>query len=173
MIRKIAGIAAVILLLTVLCTGCAGGQNAETSAAAVADTSAEAAETGEADLSQFAGDYYFYSTYLSDQYVIIEDLEGTCTRLNEDGTGYLEWGEGNSGPISEWSVANNNIKIKAGESTINGVIGYGILLLYIGDPGSELLEYYVTEDADTTDMPRITAEEWAEMIAKTWESGTE
>ena len=189
MIKKTTIIVAAILLVMGICAGCGGQQTgtsnaaspettiAETTAAdtAAAETTAAdtaAAETmaadtaasGSTDLSQYAGEYVFYGTYLDDYYVTIEDLEGTSTVLDADGTGYLNWGKNNEGPIKEWTADGNDITIKAGISTISGQISDGVMILHIGDPGSEFLECYVTEDADTSQMPRITAEEWAKMI---------
>ena len=166
------------VVMIVMVTACGANQNPpadETTAneTTVSENVTEASEgayaSEGADMEALAGEYKFYGTYINEQYAIIEELEGTSTTLDADGTGYLNWGEDNKGPVSKWSVENNHIVLEAGISTMTGMIGEGVLLLEVGDEEVSFLECYVREDADLSKMPRISAEEWAEQIAETLE----
>ena len=118
------------------------------------------------DLSQYAGEYLFYGTKMDDYYVKLDALEGTSTTLNADGTGYINWGESNKGEISDWTVEGNVILITAGETSFTGYIDQGVLLFEVGDVGASFVECYATEDADTSEMPQLTAKEWAAQITE-------
>lgn len=108
-------------------------------------------------LEKYAGVYSFYSLYLYDTHVISEEFEGTTTTLEANGKGSLNWGEDNKGPISEWTAKEDgSIVIKAGVSTINGKVEDGVMFLELTE---DLVTCYVTEDADTSQMPRVTVDE--------------
>ena len=131
-----------------------------------ADGSSEAAQDSgiTADLSEDAGEYVFYGTLMDGDFVLLDALEGTTTTLNPDGTGYLDWGEGNQNPITEWRTENGLIIIKSEENSFAGSIKDGVLMVEIGSVNGNFVECYVREDADTSDMPQLTAKEWAEKI---------
>ena len=51
-----------------------------------------------------AGKYSFYAMKLGDSLVQIDEMKGYSVTLSADGTGSLDWGENNNGPISEWTA---------------------------------------------------------------------
>ena len=112
-------------------------------------------------LEKYAGTYTFYSMLLNGQHVIFDEFEGTTTILEANGKGSLDWGEDNKGPISQWTVDdddNGKLTVKAGVATMDVEVHDGIMFIDLGD---DMISVYVTEDADTSSMPRVTIEEFA------------
>ena len=106
-------------------------------------------------LTRYAGIYEAYSVYTQGRYVRWEQMEGDSVELRDDGTGWLNWGEGNSGPISEWSTKGDGIVIMAGVSVMDARCDGKVLYIDLGD-GMELC--FTTPDADTSAMPIVDKE---------------
>ena len=125
--------------------------------AACGSSGSKPAENNE--LAKFAGEYSFFCTDIMGYHVQIEELEGTTTTLKEDGTGYLDWGEDNKGPISEWTVDDaeaGKITIKAGVATMEGTIVDGVLSIGMTDI---ITSVYALDGADTSGIQLMTPDE--------------
>lgn len=115
--------------------------------------------SSENPLSKYAGEYVFYCVDLAGNHIAVEEFVGTTTTLNADGTGYLDWGEDNKGPITEWTVDDESagaITIKAGVSTMSGTVKDGILRITLEE---DLVSVYALEGADTSALPLVTPDE--------------
>lgn len=144
-----------ILLLLFSLTACRKSAAPETSAAPTAEPTAEptSAPSGPpSPLTRYAGTYEAYSVYTQGRYVLWEQMAGNSVELRDDGTGWLDWGEGNSGPISEWSTKGDGIVIMAGVSVMDARCDGKVLYIDLGD-GMELC--FVAPDADTSAMPIV------------------
>lgn len=145
-------IAALLTVLLLLCVP----------AACAAPEAAEAVRDIEG-FSPWDGEYVFFCAILSpaymdaivdfdeeyrdigDGYVTYEAMEGAAVTLNADGTGALDWGENNRGPIDWWHVDGDMLTFRAGAAEISGTVRDGFMTLDIEDgfracfavPGSE------------------------------------
>lgn len=81
----------------------------------------------------YADTYTCIGLYLDGQYLSNDDYASWTTTLDADGGGSLDWGKDNRGPISEWSVEDGKLMIKAGVSNIEGSITDGVMVLDLGD----------------------------------------
>lgn len=155
--HKMTGNLRILALLLVLCLAaglCAcGAPAASPTPQAAPETAAPVPQTGE---------YKGYSLVLDGYYLIWEDLDDFSVTLAADGTGYLDWGEDNRGPISSWTAEGETVEIRAGVSVINGTVKDGVMLLDLED-GFVLC--FVKEGADTSAMERITTEQYKALTA--------
>ena len=85
------------------------------------------------DTSSYTDTYTCIGLYLDGHYLSDEDFFHMTTTLNADGSGEIDWGENNFGPISEWSVEDDRLLIKAGLSEIEGRLKDGVMVLDLGD----------------------------------------
>ena len=120
------------------------------------------APTPENPLARYAGEYRQYSVMLDGTHIVMDEYEDYTVTLNEDGTGYLNWGADNQGPVSAWSMDGETLRVKAGVSEMTGSLKDGVMQLDLGD-GFGLC--FVTPGADTSSMPRITLEEYRDQAA--------
>lgn len=107
-----------------------------------------------------AGKYTYYAVKLGDSFVQIDEMKENNVILNADGTGSLDWGEGNKGPISEWTAEGENLVIKAGVSVMNATLKDGILTIDLSGEGYTMFSVYVSDGADTSSMPVVSADEY-------------
>lgn len=115
-----------------------------------------------------AGKYTFYSLDMDGYYVDVPQMTGYYTVLNSDGTGELYWGEENKGPISEWTADGEKLVIKAGVSVMDATLKDGVLTINLSEEANtSLYTLYVSDSADTSSMPMITAEEYAAKMGYT------
>lgn len=112
-----------------------------------------------------AGKYTFYALRMGGSYVDVKEMEGQSVTLNADGTGALDWGEDNRGPISEWSINGEKLIIKAGVSVMEAVLNDGVLMIDISNDEYSWYTCYVNDKADTSDMKRISVDEYAAKLA--------
>ena len=143
-------ILAVSLALGMLLLLCACGGSAPTPA----PTATPAPEN---PLARYAGEYRQYSVMLDETHIVMDEYEDYTVTLNEDGTGYLNWGADNQGPVSAWSMDGETLRVKAGVSEMTGSLKDGVMQLDLGD-GFGIC--FVTPGADTSSMPRVTLEEY-------------
>ena len=149
-------ILAVSLALGMLLLLCACGGSAPAPTPAAAPMPAATAAPGN-PLAPYAGEYRQYSVMLDGVHVIMDEYEAYTVTLSEDGTGYLDWGADNQGPISAWSIEGETLRVKAGVSEMTGSLKDGVMQLDLGD-GFGIC--FVTPGADTSSMPRISLEEY-------------
>ena len=174
----------ILLALALMFTLAAcGNQTAEPEKPAE-ETSAEeipaaAPESPASDLEQYAGEYTFLCGKLSaayvdrmyelggggkdipDQYVTMPGMAGETVTLNADGTGYLDWGENNQGPIDWWKMDGDTLEFQAGVSVVNGTIADGLMTLTIDDGFSAC---FAATDTDTANVEPITLAEFSSML---------
>ncbi len=110
--------------------------------------------------ADMAGVYTFYAVDFGDSYVDIKEMEGQTVTLNADGTGRLDWGENNNGPISEWTADGEKLVIKAGVSVMDATLKNGVLTIDIGDEDYTFKAIFVSSSADTSSMQRITSDQY-------------
>ena len=159
-LRMLALLLALCLTAGLCACGAPAAAPASQSAPETAAPAAPAAEEAAAPAPQ-TGEYKGYSLVLDGHYLIWEDLESYSVTLAADGTGYLDWGEDNRGPISEWSINGEKLIIKAGVSVMEAVLNDGVLMIDISDDEYSWYTCYVNEKADTSDMKRISVDEYA------------
>ena len=160
----------ILTLLLTLCLAaglCACGASTPPPEAAAAPTDAatpaapeQAAPETENPLAPLSGEYKGYSLVLDGTYLIWEDLDGYTVVLDADGTGALDWGADNRGPISAWTAEGETVEIRAGISVMNGTVKDGVMLLDLEDG---LVLCFVKDGADTSAMERITTEQYKAM----------
>ena len=92
-----------------------------------------AKELPQASRESYAGLYSCIGLYRDGQYLADEKFSSWSITLDADGGGVLDWGEDNRGPISEWSVQDGKLVIRAGVSVINGTIADDVMLLDLDD----------------------------------------
>ena len=147
--------AALLLALLMMLSLCACGGSAPAATAAPAPTEAPTPAETENPLAPYAGEYKEYSVVLDGTHLILDKYENFSVTLNADGTGYLDWGTDNQGPISAWNLEGEKVNIKAGASEITGSLKDGVLLL-----GDDYILCFVKPGANTSSMPRLTPEEY-------------
>ena len=155
--KRIKGTAALLLALLMTLSLCACGGSAPAATAAPAATEAPAPAEAENPLAPYAGEYKEYSVIMDGTHLILDGYEDFSVTLAADGTGYLDWGADNQGPISGWSKDGDKVTVKAGVSEMDGSLKDGVLILEMGD-GFALC--FAKDGADTSSMPRITLEEY-------------
>jgi hypothetical protein len=112
-----------------------------------------------------AGVYTFYALGIGDYYIAADVMKGTTVTLNADGTGALDWGEDNKGPISEWTLDGDKVVLKAGISTMDATLKDGILTVDIGDDGENWYGVFVTEKADTSGYTLLSEDEMQKLYS--------
>ena len=91
------------------------------------------------------------------QYVDYPSMAGYSVTLDSDGTGYLNWGEDNQGPIDSWSLEGTSLLLKAGVSEIRGSLENSVMTLILDD-GMELC--FALPGADTSGIETITLDQY-------------
>ena len=86
---------------------------------------------------------------------IVPDSMTSVLTLNENGSGRLVINE-NSGRIS-WTEEDGRLVLHAGSETFSGTLQNGIAALDLGDGN---LLYYASADADTSDFPVMTFQDY-------------
>ena len=109
--------------------------------------------------------YLFYALDFDGVYVYTDAMEGRSLTLNNDGTGYLDWGDDNQGEISEWTADGDNLVIKAGISEMNATLKDGILTVDLDDGDNNWKVVFFGSTADTSGLIRISAVEYQDMIS--------
>lgn len=140
MMKKRSILLAVCLCLGLLLAGCGGSTAGET-----------------ADVEACAGTYTSIGLYLDGQYLTEESFSGMVTTLDADGTGSLDWGEDNQGPISEWTAEDGKLLIKAGVSEMEGTVADGVMVLDLGDG---IMLAFVGEGIDVASLNPIPLDEY-------------
>lgn len=112
-----------------------------------------------------AGTYTFYAIVLDNYYVDLPEFAGRTTVLKADGSGALDWGDDNKGPISKWTIDGEKVVIKAGVAEMNATLKDGILTVEMSNDIMPMSAVFVKDGADTSSMPVITSEEYAAMSA--------
>ena len=112
-----------------------------------------------------AGVYTFYAFGINGSYVALEDMKGRTVTLNGDGTGALDWGEDNNGPITEWTLDGEKVVIKAGISTMDATLKDGILTVDISTNGENWEVVFVTEKADTSGYTLLSEDEMVKIYS--------
>ena len=122
-------------------------------------------EGGELENQKFEGRYDILGLYLDDNYVKDEMFAGWYLELDEDGEGYMYFGENNQGDISEWSMNGDNLILKAGVSVFEGksTIKDGVLLL---DFDNDMVVAFASESADRSKIKILSADEYLKLIGK-------
>ena len=132
------------LLLALGLAACGGG---------TAEAPAEAGEAGEAAGTDMAGHYIVYGFSANGDYIYSDQVTGSID-LEEDGTGYLDWGEDNQGPITEWSADGEDLTFQAGVATITGTVKDGVMVL------DDLNLWLAREDVDVESLDPVAAEDY-------------
>ena len=161
-LRMLALLLALCLTAGLCACGAPAAAPASQSAPETAAPAAPAAEEAAAPAPQ-TGEYKGYSLVLDGHYLIWEDLDDFSVTLAADGTGYLDWGEDNRGPISSWTAEGETVEIRAGVSVMNGTIRDGVMLL---DLEEGFVLCFAKEGADTSAMERITTEQYIALTAE-------
>jgi len=125
------------------------------SLAACGGTAEEPNGTEETEGGGMAGHYIVYGFYNDGSYIYNDQITGSID-LEEDGTGYLDWGEDNQGPITEWSADGEDLTFQAGVATITGTVKEGVMVL---DTDSFHL-WLAREDVDPESLDPIAAEDY-------------
>lgn len=108
-----------------------------------------------------AGTYTYYAILLDGDYVNVTEFAGRTTVLNADGSGAIDWGDDNKGPISQWTIDGEKVVIKAGVSEMNATLKDGILTIEMANDTMPMASVFIKDGADTSSMPLISAEEYA------------
>ena len=82
---------------------------------------AEAPAEEEAAGTDMAGHYILYGYYNQGDYIYNDIITGYID-LEKDGTGYLDWGEDNRGPITGWTADGEKLSFQAGVAAISGTV---------------------------------------------------
>ena len=90
-----------------------------------------------------------------------ETMEGATVTLNADGTGALDWGENNRGPIDRWQVDGDVLTFKAGAAEISGTVREGFMTLDIDDG---FRACFAVPGAEPEDMEVMDIMEYAKRI---------
>ncbi|MBR2761991.1 MAG: hypothetical protein IKD66_12595 [Solobacterium sp.] len=140
--------------------GCGSSASAPSQASAAPDNGTAAAET----VKEFAADgkYTSLGMQVKDYIVTDDSATGLKIELNKDGTGSLDFGGGNAGPVSSWSESNGNFSMQAGVSDFTGTLKNGILDLDFGDG----LVIVFAQDGASYDKSKVISVDEYEKIAK-------
>ena len=122
-------------------------------------------EGGELENQKFEGRYDILGLYLDDNYVKDEMFAGWYLELDEDGEGYMYFGENNQGDISEWSMNGDNLVLKSGVSVFEGksTIKDGVLLL---DFDNDMVVAFASESADRSKIKVLSSDEYMKLSGK-------
>ena len=122
-------------------------------------------QSGNDPRAEHAGVYTFFAIGIGGNYVDLEDMRGRTVTLNGDGTGALDWGDDNQGPISEWTLDGDKAVIKAGISTMDATLKDGILTVELGVDDEIWEVVFVTEKADTTAYTVLSEDEMTKLFS--------
>ncbi len=100
------------------------------------------------------GHYIVYGFCNSGDYIYSDQVTGYID-LEDDGTGYLNWGEDNQGPITKWSADGEDLTFQAGVATITGTVKDGVMVL------DELNLWLAREDVDVEALDPVDAKDYA------------
>jgi len=173
-LKRALSLSLVLILLLALCA--CGGSSSGTS-----DPPSGAAPSPETSSPpEYAGKYGFHCAYLGPVYMdsvfseyevhardvekcyVVPDLmTDYYITLDEDGTGYLFWGEDNQGPIDWWKMDGDSLEFQAGEAVTDGSIVDGYMSLEV-DEDFDL--YFALPDAVTPDVPLMTMDEYVDLL---------
>jgi len=156
--KRFAQLALVLLAAAALLCACGtGGTPTQTPAPTPVQAAAKSPPPSEppTPLTRYAGTYVGYSVYALEKYVRWDQVETYSVTLDSDGTGSLNWGEGNSGPIHEWGTNGDKLLIKAGVSVMDARCEGGVLYIDLGD-GMEIC--FIKPGTDTAAMPIVDAD---------------
>ena len=159
-----------ILLLAGLILSCgkgrsdndAGSGNTRTDASFLRKGSeADDGDPDEDPDKDYSGKYEAVGLYINDCYVEDEMFDGWYLKLDDDGTGFMYFGEDNQGDISDWSMDGDSLTLKAGVSVFSGQssIKNGILLL---DFDNDTLIAFADPDVDRSSLNIVTLDEYSE-----------
>lgn len=112
-----------------------------------------------------SGYYLYYALDLDGSYVYTEYMEGRSLTLNDNGSGQLDWGDGDIREITGWSIDGESVVINTADQTISGTLRDGILTADITDDDNSWKVVFFSDKADTTGMVRISAVDYQDMIA--------
>ena len=145
--------------------GCGSGTSSgtETSGTETTETETSTTEAAAEEKKEFRADGNYTSLGLKyKDYVITEEsMTGLTLELKEDGTGYLDFGTGNSGPVSSWSVDGSKFSMEAGVSDFTGELKDGILDL---DFGEDTVIVFAQEGAEYDKTKVLSLEEYKEIL---------
>ena len=122
-------------------------------------------QSGNDPRAEHAGVYTFFAIGIGGNYVDLEDMRGRTVTLNGDGTGALDWGDDNQGPISEWTLDGDKAVIKAGISTMDATLKDGILTVELGVDDEIWEAVFVTEKADTSGYTVLSEDEMTKLFS--------
>ena len=108
--------------------------------------------------------YTFFAMNMNGYNIEYSEMDGRYVILNDDGTGELDWGDDNSGPISEWTADGEKLVIKAGISEMDATLKDGILSVDVSDEDFTMTIIFAAEGADTSGMKVISQEEFAQLF---------
>ncbi|MBO7703116.1 MAG: hypothetical protein J6S26_01625 [Solobacterium sp.] len=106
-----------------------------------------------------AGTYKALGMSLDDYIVESDSLNGYTIELAEDGTGYLNFGADNQGPISSWDNSGT-FTMKAGVSDFTGTLKDGVLYLDLGD---NIVLCFAQDEADVSKLEVITMDAYKKL----------
>ena len=109
--------------------------------------------------TEYIGRYDAVGLYLNDHYVRDEMFDGWYLELEDDGTGYMYFGEDDQGDISGWRMDGDSLTLKAGVLVFEGksTIKDGILLL---DFENDMIVAFCSPEVDRTSLGIISADEY-------------
>lgn len=179
-IRTLLSVFLLLSLALALCA-CGGQPAAETASAPAAslDSITDKLPESPAPTEDYSGEYTavcarFSLAYVAaaagfegplpdvdDQYVDYPTIAGSTVTLNSDGSGYLDFGEDNRGPIDSWSVDGSTLRFQAGVSDFEGSLENGVMTLTIDDGFALCL---ALPDADVSAMHIVPLEDMISLL---------
>ena len=117
---------------------------------------AEAPAEEEAAGTDMAGHYILYGYYNQGDYIYNDIITGYID-LEKDGTGYLDWGEDNRGPITGWTADGEKLSFQAGVAAISGTVKDGVMILDMDD----FSLWLAREDVDVEALDPVASEDYA------------
>ncbi len=106
-----------------------------------------------------AGTYKALGVRLNNYIVESDSTKGYTIELAEDGTGTLNFGDDNKGPITSWDNSGT-FTMKAGVSDFTGTLKNGILNLDLGD---NLVICFAQDQADVSKLDVISMDEYKKL----------
>ena len=110
------------------------------------------------------GVYYMLGIFKNEKvYVIDESYEDWYVDLDDDGTGYIYFGEDIEGDIDHWEIEGNKLTIEAGDSTFEGVscIIQGVMYLDF----ENFIMAFACDEVDRDDYKQVTVPEYDKMTS--------